>query len=331
MSASVVAVLALDGVVPFDLGIAPRVFSAANHPGDVPRYRTEVCTIGGRPVNTECGLEIGPQRDESLISEADIVVVPTVHTSADPYDPPTTVPGVADVLATMRSNARLVSFCSAAFLLAELGYLEGRSATTHWLLSDRLRNIGVDVVEDVLYVDEGSVLTSAGAAAAIDLCLHMVRQDYGSEVANVAARKCVVAPWRDGGQAQFIERPVPSSQVTSTSEVRAWLGDNLHRRMSIDVMAHRACMSRRTLTRRFRAETGLSPTEWLKEQRIERARTWLETTDIGIDRVATQVGFGSGTVLRRHFRDRFGLSPSQYRRRFSVRDDDVSAASIGSN
>ncbi|MFC4337054.1 GlxA family transcriptional regulator [Salininema proteolyticum] len=315
MSPHRVAVLALDNVVPFDLGIPDRVFSAAT-PSGKPLYTVETCGLGGAPIAAG-GLTLHPAHDENLLAEADTVILATTHTSPDGLQPPTAPPGLADALGQIRPGARIVSFCSAALLLAEIGLLNGCRATTHWVLTDHLRRYpDITVVEDVLYVDEGDILTSAGAAAAIDLCLHLIRRDHGGEIANQAARRCVVSPWREGGQAQFIDQPVPLHTDTSTAPTRQWLLQTLAQRHTVDGMADNAHMSRRTFTRRFRDETGTSPLQWLQRQRIERARELLESTDLSVDRVAVDVGFGTGTALRQRFRTDIGISPTAYRSRF---------------
>lgn len=208
------------------------------------------------------------------------------------------------------------------FILAAAGLLNGLTATTHWAHAERFRALfpRVQLDADVLFVDAGRVLTGAGGAAGIDLLLHIVRRDHGSAVANAAARRCVAAPWRDGGQAQFLELPTPAPSISSTAEVRAWALDHLGDPLPLETLAIRATMSVRTFTRRFRAETGMSPAHWLARRRIERARFLLESSDASIDHIATTVGFGDDAVLRRHFMTTFGVSPSTYRHTFRRRD-----------
>ncbi|GAA1670267.1 helix-turn-helix domain-containing protein [Glycomyces endophyticus] len=313
-----VAVLALDDVVAFELGIPDRIFSAATDRDLHPLYDVQVCSVDGGPVRSSSGFTITPDHGPELLERADTVVVATIGPGGPTCDVRSIPPGLPEVFARMRPDARIVSFCSAALVLAELGLLDGLTATTHWVLTDRMRERypRVRVDPDVLFVDQGRILTSAGAGAAVDLCLHLVRRDHGAEVANAAARRCVVPPWRDGGQAQFIERPVPDEQELSTSESRAWALANLDRPLSIDDLARRATMSRRSFTRRFREETGQSPAQWLTRQRVEHARRLLESTDLTVDQVAQRSGLGTGVSLRQHLRSALGVSPSAYRRTF---------------
>jgi transcriptional regulator GlxA family with amidase domain len=315
-----VAVLALDGVMAFDLGIPDRIFSTALD-ADLGRlYDVRVCSLDGGPVRSASGFALHPDHGPELLEQADTVVVATID--AGPVcDVPELPAGLPEAFARMRPQARIVSFCSAAFVLAELGILDGLSATTHWVLADRLRERypRIDVDPDVLFVDEGRILTSAGAGAAVDLCLHLVRLDHGSAVANAVARRCVVPPWRDGGQAQFIERPVPTEPELSTSETRAWALANLDRPLGIDDLARRANMSRRSFTRRFREEVGQSPAQWLTRERVEHARHLLEATDLTVDQIAQRSGLGTGVSLRQHLRAMLGVSPSVYRKTFRAR------------
>ncbi|MEV3935795.1 helix-turn-helix domain-containing protein [Glycomyces sp. NPDC049804] len=313
-----VAVLALDGVMPFELGVPHRIFSAAVVDGR-PRYELRVCSLDGGPVRT-CGggFSLAVEHGPEALAWADTVIVATVDPAGPGCDMPPNPPGLAAAFAAVRPDARIVSFCSAAFVLAELGLLDGRTATTHWMLTDRFRERfpAVDVDPDVLFVDEGRILTSAGAGAAVDLCLHLVRRDHGSALANAVARRCVVPPWREGGQAQFIERAVPEPDDAGTAVAREWALANLDRPIGVDDLARRASMSRRNFTRRFRAETGLSPVQWLVRQRVEFARHLLEATDLSVDQVAARAGLGTGVSLRQHLRAAVGVSPSAYRKTF---------------
>jgi len=212
----------------------------------------------------------------------------------------------------------LVSICTGAFALAHIGKLDGRPATTHWAYVDRFQARFPDVKlnPDVLFVDDGDVLTSAGVGAGIDLCLHIVRGDHGAEVANRAARRCVVPPWRDGGQAQYIERPIPSATGSGTAPTRAWALDRLADPVTLEELAEHARMSVRTFTRRFREETGMSPRQWLLRQRIAHAQLLLESTDLGVETVARRSGLGSATALRQHLQSAIGVAPTTYRRTF---------------
>jgi transcriptional regulator GlxA family with amidase domain len=313
-----IAVLALDDVLAFELGVPHRIFGAAVHEDLTPHYEVRVCSVDGGPVRSSSGFTLTPDHGPEALAWADTVIVATVDTYGPLCDVREVPGGLAEAFATIRADARIVSFCSAAFVLAELGLLDGKSATTHWILTDRMRERypKINVDPDVLFVDEGRILTSAGAGAAVDLCLHLVRLDHGSAVANAVARRCVVPPWREGGQAQFIERPVPDEPDRSTSEARAWALANLDRPLSIDDLAGRANMSRRSFTRKFREEVGQSPTQWLTHQRIEHCRHLLEATDLTVDQIARLAGLGTGASLRQHLRAALGVSPSAYRKTF---------------
>jgi transcriptional regulator GlxA family with amidase domain len=308
-----VAVLALDGVIPFELSIPSRIFGAAFTDDYVPRYEVLTCTIDGGPVTTAADFTISVPHDASVLADVDTVVVPSPIGVV-----PTPPAAVLAALASVRPGTRLVSICLGAFVLAAAGVLDGRPATTHWQHADQLRERfpAVLVQPDVLFVDDGDVLTSAGAAAGLDLCLHMVRRDHGSTVANQVARRCVVPPWRDGGQAQYVERPVAEATQASTAEPRAWAMARLGQPLTLDDLATRAGMSRRTFTRRFREEVGLSPGQWLTGQRVELARELLEATDLPVDTVANRAGFGTAAALRHHLRAALDTSPITYRRTF---------------
>jgi transcriptional regulator GlxA family with amidase domain len=310
-----VAVLALDGVIAFDLGVPPQVFFAARDRGGERPYRVRVATPGGVPVRTSAGFRAVPDHGLELLDEADTVVVPGIA-----YGSPS-LTGTPEVRAALRraaGRARIMSICTGAFVLAEAGLLDGRPATTHWAYADdfRARYPSVKLDPDVLFVDDGDVLTSAGVAAGIDLCLHVIRRDHGSEVANRAARRCVVPPWRDGGQSQFIERPLPETGDSTTAATRAWALERLEQPIELADLARHASMSVRTFTRRFRDETGMSPGRWLLHQRVEHARRLLESTDLPIDGVARQAGFGTAASLRQHLHATVGVPPAAYRRTF---------------
>jgi transcriptional regulator GlxA family with amidase domain len=301
-----VAVLALESVVAFDLATPAQVFRGP--------YGFELCAVRGGPVATSTGFAVVADHGLEALARADTVIVP----GYDTIDRPPPAPALEALRAAHARGARMVSICTGAFALAHAGLLDGRRATTHWRYAAQLaeRFPAVDVDPDVLYVDEGDVLTSAGVAAGIDLCLHIVRRDHGSEVANAAARRCVVPPWRDGGQAQFIQRTLPPPDGASTSTARAWALGRLHEPLDLAAMAAHARMSVRSFTRRFRHETGLSPSQWLTGQRVEHARLLLETTDLAIDEVARQAGFGTSVSLRQHLHAAVGVAPLAYRRTF---------------
>ncbi|TDD62099.1 helix-turn-helix domain-containing protein, partial [Actinomadura darangshiensis] len=250
------------------------------------------------------------------LDAADTVIVPASHLldETGPGDGP--VP--AALAAARARGARVASVCTGAFVLAAAGLLEGRRATTHWLSCGRFAAMfpGVEVDAAVLFVDEGDVLTSAGEAAGIDLCLHMIRRDHGAAVAGDVARRTVVPPHREGGQAQFIQLPVPEPRDASTGAARAWALARLDRPLTLAQLAARASMSVRTFTRRFRRETGVSPQVWLAGQRVELARRLLEESDLPVERVAERAGFGTAASLRQHLAAAIGVSPSAYRATF---------------
>ncbi|GAA0338243.1 helix-turn-helix domain-containing protein [Actinoallomurus spadix] len=316
-----VVVLALDGVIPFELGIPGRIFGGARGPDDEPLYDVVTCTLDGGPVRTHADFSIAVEHDASVLATADTVVIPPFG-GCRPID---RLPeDLAAALALIRPGTRIMSICTGSFVLAAAGLLDGRPATTHWNEAAELQRLfpRARVDPDVLFVDDGDVLTSAGAASGIDLCLHLVRRDHGSEVANRVARRTVVPPWRDGGQAQYIERPVPEPYDEGTAPARAWALEHLNRPISLSELAARAGMSVRTLTRRFQEETGMSPGRWLTRQRVELARHLLETTDLPVDQIARQAGFGTAVSLRQHLHATIGVSPLAYRRTFHATPPD---------
>ncbi|MGI5400172.1 GlxA family transcriptional regulator [Streptomyces sp. CA-135486] len=308
-----VAVLALDGVIPFDLSTPLEVFGRTRLPDGRPAYRVRVCAP---TEDVEAGaFTLRAPWPLDTLAEADTIVVPGIS------DPSVPVPD--EVLDALRGAAargtRLASICSGAFVLAATGLLDGHRATTHWAAAAQLaaRHPAVDVDPDVLYVDNGPLLTSAGAAAGLDLCLHMIRRDLGSAVAADAARLSVMPLEREGGQAQFIVHEQPPAPRGSVIEpLLRWMEDNARRDLSLDDLAAQAGMSVRTLNRRFREQTGASPLQWLQRARIRQAQYLLETTGHPVDRIATQVGFGSPTAFRDHFKRLVGTSPHAYRRAF---------------
>jgi transcriptional regulator GlxA family with amidase domain len=312
-----VVVLALDDVVVFDLGVPTQIFGAARDAGDERLYRVRTCTPDGSPVRTSGGFQVQPETGPAAIASADTVLVAGIQAGAAMSEG-RLEPAVAGALARRRPDARLMSICTGAFVLAAAGVLDGRRAATHWLHADRFRALypRVRLDADVLFVDDGDVLTSAGVGAGIDLCLHVIRRDHGSEVANRAARRSVVPPWRDGGQSQYIERPLPEPTGTSTAATRAWAMAHLAEPLTLARLARQSGMSVRTFTRRFREETGVSPAQWLLSRRVEEARRLLETTDLPIDRVADHAGFGTATSMRQHLHSAVGVSPTAYRRTF---------------
>jgi transcriptional regulator GlxA family with amidase domain len=314
----VLAVLALDGVVAFDLGVPPQVFGAARDDAGRRLYRVLVC---GAPLRSTAGFAVVPEHGLDALDAADTVVVPGVGAGSTVTDGTLDAAVAGALRAAHERGARIVSICTGASVLAAAGLLDGRPAASHWAWADRLTALYPQVKWDfdVLFCDDGDVLTSAGVGAGVDLCLHIVRNDHGSEVANRTARRCVVPPWRDGGQAQFIERPVPAVAGRGTEGTRQWALSRLGEPVGLDEMAAHARMSVRTFTRRFRAETGLSPARWLLQQRVAHARLLLETTDLAVDAVARRSGLGSATALRQHLHAAIGVAPSAYRRTFRQR------------
>ncbi|MGV9381422.1 GlxA family transcriptional regulator [Nonomuraea sp. NPDC003707] len=316
-----VAVLAVDGVIPFELSVPSRIFRAAQGPGGEPLYDVVTCTVDGRPVATAADYSIAVEHDASVLASADTVVVPAAEWFAGLTDADSLPAGLAAALARIRPGTRIISICIGTYVLAAAGLLDGRPATTHWRDAERFAAAfpKVRMDADVLFVDDGDVLTSAGAAAGVDLCLHLVRRDHGSRVANQVARACVVPPWRDGGQAQYVEHPVPEPSSVGTAPTRAWAITRLGTPLRLDDLADHAGMSRRTFTRHFRQEVGLSPGQWLTQQRIALARQLLESTDLPVDRVADRAGFGTAASFRQHLQAAVGVSPHAYRRTFHMR------------
>ncbi|MEE6257865.1 GlxA family transcriptional regulator [Plantactinospora sonchi] len=313
-----IAVLALDGVVGLDLGAPAQVFGTARDTDETPFYSVTTCTVGRQPVRSTAGFQVLPDHGLELLDQADTVIVPGIH-RGPPLTDGTVDPEVGRALRRAHERGlRIMSICTGSFVLAAAGLLDGRPATTHWAHAHRFRTLYPQVKLDpeVLFVDDGDVLTSAGVASGLDLCLHVIRSDHGSAVANRAARRCVVPPWRDGGQAQYIERPLPATGDAGTARTRLWIQQRLHEPLSLPQMAAHASMSVRTFTRRFREETGLSPAQWLLRQRTEHARLLLETTDLGVDQVARRSGFGTAAALRQQLHQRIGVAPSTYRRTF---------------
>ncbi|BCB78181.1 AraC family transcriptional regulator [Phytohabitans flavus] len=308
-----VAVLALDQVIPFDLSTPIEVFSRTRLPDGRPAYRVRVC--GPAPTVDAGAFTLQPPWGLDALTDADTIILPGC---ADPTAP---IPG--EVLDTLRQAAaagtRIASICAGAFILAATGLLDGLPATTHWLAANLLaeRHPAVKVDPDVLYVDNGQLLTSAGAAAGLDLCLHLIRRDHGSAVAADAARLSVMPLEREGGQAQFIVHDQPPTPRGSLLEpVLRWMQDNAAKDLTLDDIATQAGMSTRTLNRRFREQTGTTPLQWLLRNRIRQAQYLLEATDHPVDRIATQTGFGSPTAFRDRFKRIVGTSPHTYRAAF---------------
>lgn len=295
-----------DGMLHFELTAVYEVFTA-------PQLDYEVVVCGDAPVRVG-RFSVEPDLPLSELSRAGTVVVPSVADVDAPIDP-ALVRAVRDA---HRNGARIVSLCTGAFVLAEAGLLDGLRATTHWAHAEVMarRYPRVEVDPDVLYVDNGQVLTSAGKAAAVDLSLHLVRSDYGTAAANTAARRLVVPPHRDGGQAQFVLAPVPSGEGHPLAELFDWVSGRLDQVITVEDLARRANVSSRHLARLFRAVTGTTPLQWLHAQRIRRAQELLEETDDSVERIAEASGMGTATTLRRHFHRTVGVPPDTYRRTF---------------
>lgn len=308
-----VAALCFDGLVAFDLTAPAQAFQLAAKSFGEPLYKFSTCSPGGSSVQTTSGFSITPDGDLATLRRADTVVVPGY---AALFDPPP-----AEALEALRMaagrGARLLSVCTGAFGLAHAGVLDGRRATTHWAWAGELARQfpAVEVDPDALFVDEGEVLTSAGLSAGIDLSLHVIRRDFGAEVGERVARHMVAAPHREGGQAQYFKPELPPS-AGSLEPTRRWALEHLSEPLDVAAMSRHAGVSPRTFARRFRAETGTTPLQWLLSQRVLEARRLLEGTDLPIDEVAWRVGFGTAASLRDHFRRATATTPTAYRRSF---------------
>ncbi len=311
-----IGVVVVDQTPLFHLSVPGEVLGADRTQAGVPRH--EVTVVRGEPGPLHSGgLLIEPPGDLALLEQMDIVVVPWWR-HYDGERPPDAL--LEAVRRAHRAGARIVGLCGGAFVLAAAGVLDGRRATTHWMFTDKLAREfpAVQVQPEVLYVDDGDVLTSAGTAAAIDLCLHLVRDLDGAEVANRVARRMVVPPHRAGGQAQFIDPPLPAVEgADPLAATIRWALEHLDGPLTVDELARHALMSRRTFTRAFRRRIGSSPLQWLLDQRILLARRLLETTDLPVETVAQRSGLGSAVSLRAHFARNLGVSPREYRLTFS--------------
>ncbi|WP_078963741.1 GlxA family transcriptional regulator [Streptomyces durhamensis] len=308
-----VAVVASPPVSMFNLAIPELLFDKVEVDGR-PGYEVVICAPDPGPVPTTGSLDLHVPHGLEALRKADTVIVAG---TGKPFSPD------PRVLRALRESAeagvRIAALCTGAFSLAEAGLLDGRKATTYWAHADELRrrHPGVEVQGDVLYAQDGQFLTSSGYAAGIDLCLHLIRTDYGAAVANEVARLALVAPVRPGGQTQFTHTPLPPERGTVCADTRGWAMRNLDKPLTLTDLARHAGVSVRTLTRRFHAESGVSPLQWLLHQRIERARELLETTTLPMDQVAAACGLGTADSLRAHLVRRTGLTPSTYRAQFS--------------
>ncbi|MGZ4807975.1 MAG: transcriptional regulator FtrA [Thermoanaerobaculia bacterium] len=313
-----VVALVYDGLCTFEFAIAVEVFGLSRPELNVDDwYRFSVASIETRPARATGGIRIVAQRGLGALNGAGTIVIPG-------WRDPDAIPPQSLLRAVRRAHergVRLMSICSGVFVLAAAGLLDGKRATTHWRYADKLRARypRIKVEPDVLYVDEGGVLTSAGSAAGIDLCLHVVRNDFGADVANQVARRLVVPPHRDGGQAQYVHAPIRSESSHGLAPVMDWAIERLHANLTVDDLAKRSKMSPRTFARRFVDETGTTPHRWLTQQRLIAAQRRLETSEDSIDEVAGNAGFDTAETLRHHFRRAFGTTPTAYRRRFARR------------
>ncbi|KOV96791.1 AraC family transcriptional regulator [Streptomyces sp. NRRL B-1140] len=306
-----VALAATDGMLHFELSLAHEVFASAPDGVTAPWYDLTVCGPAAAHVGR---FRLEPDAGLDRLRQADTVIVPG-WADIDEEPPAQLVDAVREA---HEAGARVVSLCTGAFVLAAAGLLDGRRATTHWAHTEALahRHPRVEVDPDVLYVDNGTVLTSAGKAAALDLCLHLVRLDLGSSVANAVARRLVVPPHRAGGQAQFVTAPVPDRDDHPLAALFPWAIERLDQPLTVQDLARRAGMSSRHLGRHFKAVTGTTPLQWLLTQRIRYAQELLEQTDDGVDTIAAAAGMGTATTLRRHFNRTVGVPPDAYRRTF---------------
>jgi AraC family transcriptional activator FtrA len=311
-----IAVLAYDGLCTFEFAIAVEIFGLPRPEVGRNWYRFAVCSLDPGPLRSTGGVHLRVGSGLAKLSQAGTIIIPGWK-GVDVPPPPRLITTLRNAYA---SGARLVSICSGVFVLAATGLLNGRRATTHWRYVEALRSKypQICVEPDVLYVDEGRLLTSAGSAAGIDLCLHIVRQDFGAEIANRVARRLVVPPHREGGQAQFIPEPIRKTPNGGLAPVLAWLEANLQRELSVPELAKRAAMSPRTFARQFRRQTGTTPHQWLTHLRLLAAQRRLEQSRDGMDEIAEAVGWQTAATLRLHFSRELQTSPTAYRRRFST-------------
>ena len=308
-----VATVVYDGVAPFELGVLCEAWATDRSDQGLPVFDFAVCAPQVGTVMTSAGFGVEVSHDLSRVEEADLVAIPAVPRNM-------TVPDA--VVQALRDahdrGARIMSVCSGAFALGQAGLLDGRDCTTHWCYTDELaaRFPKANVIPEVLYVDDDPIITGAGSAAGLDACLHLWRKEFGAAMASTVARRMVVPPQREGGQAQFIQTAVPACDAETLGPLLVWITGNLDKPLSVDYLARHTSMSARTFARRFRAETGTTPHAWITSQRVIRAEELLETTARPVDWIANEVGFGNAATLRHHFTRARAISPQQYRRTF---------------
>jgi transcriptional regulator GlxA family with amidase domain len=320
-----VACIVQDGFAPFEFGVACEAFGLDRSDDGIPNFDFRVVTPEPGAVQSKLGFSINVDNDLSFAYEADLVVVSPTPREYWKHTDPRVLDVIRDAVAR---EAWVLSVCSGSFVLAAAGVLDGRRATTHWMYASTMAQMypQIDVDPDVLYVQDGRIITSAGTAAGLDACLHLLRQELGAELTNKIARRMVVPPQRDGGQAQFISRPLPATTSLSLAPVTDWMLENLRLELTVDQLAAKAHMSPRTFARRFKADFGATPAAWLARQRIIHAQRLLETTDLGLDRIAYESGFGSAAVLRQNFARVLDTTPTAYRARFCCTTEAEAAA-----
>jgi transcriptional regulator GlxA family with amidase domain len=317
-----VSALVLDGLAVFEFGVICEVFGIDRSADGVPNFDFKICGLeAGQSLRTSVGASLTPDHGLDALVGADLVAIPAITGPEYPQEALDAIRAAAD------AGSIILTVCSGAFVAGAAGLLDGRPCTTHWMHADELaRKFPTARVDrNVLFVDDGNLITSAGTAAGIDACLHLVRRELGSEVTNKIARRMVVPPQRDGGQRQYIDQPIPLRCSDGFAPHLDWILANLDMPHTVGTLAARATMSARTFARRFVDETGRTPMQWVTDQRVLYARRLLEETDLDIDRVADKSGFGTATLLRHHFRRIIGVTPSDYRRRFACGESDSAA------